>query len=145
VILICGRYEGVDERVAENLVTDEISIGDYILTGGEPAAVVIIDAISRFVPGVVGNEESVKQDSFVTGMFDHPHYTRPRDFDGLEVPEVLFSGDHGRIDAWRRRMALEKTWFQRPELLDKEELSERDEEILKEIRSERKGKNHEPD
>lgn len=145
VILICGRYEGVDERVAENLVTDEISIGDYILTGGEPAAVVIIDAASRFVPCVVGNEDSVKEDSFVTGMFDHPHYTRPRNFSGLEVPEVLFSGDHGRIEAWRRRKALEKTWSQRPELLDKEKLSEGDMKMLKEIRSERKGKSHELD
>lgn len=145
VILICGRYEGVDERVAEYLVSDEVSIGDYILTGGEPAAVVVIDAVSRFVSGVVGKEESVREDSFAAGIFDHPHYTRPRDFSGMEVPEVLFSGDHGRIDAWRRRKALEKTWSQRPELLEKDRLSEEDQKILEEIRSDRKGKNDEPD
>ena len=139
VLLICGRYEGVDERVAEHLATDEVSIGDYVLTGGEPAAIVIIDAVSRYVFDVVGNEESVKRDSFAEGMFDHPHYTRPRDFDGLTVPDVLFSGDHGRIEDWRRRRALEKTWAQRPELLDGLKLSDEDKKVLDEMRTDRKG------
>ena len=145
LILICGRYEGVDERVAENLATDEVSIGDYILTGGEPAAVVVIDAVSRFVPDVVGNEESVRQDSFMAGMFDHPQYTRPRDFCGLKVPDVLFSGDHGRIDNWRRRKALDKTWSQRPELLSNANLSIKDKKMLEKIKTGRKGKNDELD
>lgn len=145
VVMICGRYEGVDERVAEHIATDEVSIGDYILTGGEPAAVVIVDAVSRFIPGVVGNKESVRHDSFAEGMFDHPHYTRPREFDDMPVPDVLFSGDHGEIEAWRRRKALEKTWIQRPGLLDGLELTEEDKITLDNIRSDRKGKKDEPD
>ncbi|MFC2158666.1 tRNA (guanosine(37)-N1)-methyltransferase TrmD [Acidobacteriota bacterium] len=119
IILICGRYEGVDERVVSDLVTGEISIGDYVLTGGEPAAWVIADAVSRFIPGVVGKPESVQEDSFQKGVFDHPQYTRPRDFRGLKVPEVLFSGDHKKIEKWRRTKALEKTKAIRPDLLDK--------------------------
>ena len=119
IILICGRYEGVDERVISDLVTGEISIGDYVLTGGEPAAWVIADAVSRFMPGVVGKRESVEEDSFQKGVFDHPQYTRPRDFRGLKVPEVLFSGDHKKIENWRRTKALEKTKAIRPDLLDK--------------------------
>ncbi len=118
VILICGRYEGVDERVVSHLVTGEISIGDYILTGGEPAAWVIVDAVSRFIPGVVGKEESVKEDSFQKGIFSHPQYTRPRIFKGMEVPEVLFSGNHEKIDTWRREKALEKTRAVRSDLLE---------------------------
>ena len=98
IILICGRYEGVDDRVLEHLATDEISIGDYTLTGGEPAAWVIIDAVSRYIPNVVGKKESVEEDSFQRGVFDHPHYTRPRNFRGMKVPEVLFSGNHGKIE-----------------------------------------------
>jgi len=117
IILICGRYEGVDERVWEHLATDEISIGDYILTGGEPAAWVIIDAVSRYIPNVVGKKESVEEDSFQRGVFDHPHYTRPRNFRGMKVPEVLFSGNHGEIKTWRQKKAIEKTRAVRPDLL----------------------------
>lgn len=119
IILICGRYEGVDERVVRHLVDGEISIGDYVLTGGEPAAWVVVDAVSRFIPGVVGKEESVRRDSFFDGLLDFPHYTRPRDFRGLKVPQVLFSGNHAKIDAWRRRNALDKTKRLRPDLLAK--------------------------
>ncbi len=145
IILICGRYEGVDERVIQHLITDEISIGDYVLTGGEPAAVVIADAVSRFVPGVVGKIESVRQESFLKGLLDFPQYTRPRDFKGMKVPEVLFSGDHKRIERWRKRKSIEKTWFLRPELLKERKLIAEDKKILKEIQAEKKGKKDEPD
>ncbi len=118
IIFICGRYEGVDERVVEYLVTDEISIGDYVLTGGEPAAVVLVDAVSRFVPDVVGKTESVRTDSFIEGVLDFPQYTRPRDFQGKKVPDVLFSGDHKKIEDWRKKKSLEKTRLKRPDLLD---------------------------
>ena len=117
VVLICGRYEGVDERVAEHLATDEISIGDYVLTGGELAAMVMVDAVSRFVPRVVGKAESVLHESFFDGRLDFPQYTRPRDFRGMKVPPVLFSGDHKKIETWRRTKALEKTARRRPDLL----------------------------
>ncbi len=140
LILICGRYEGVDERVIEYLITDEISIGDYVLTGGEPAAWVIVDAVSRFVPFVVGKAESVKEDSFEEGLYDHPHFTRPRNFREMKVPEILFSGDHEKIEYWRRKRALEKTWRLRPELMNENELSPKDKEILREIKKERKPK-----
>jgi tRNA (guanine37-N1)-methyltransferase len=118
IVLVCGRYEGVDERVAEHLATDEISIGDYVLTGGELAAMVVVDAVARFVPRVVGKEESVRHDSFFEGLLDYPQYTRPREFRGMKVPQVLFSGDHKKIEAWRREKALEKTRGRRPDLLD---------------------------
>jgi tRNA (guanine37-N1)-methyltransferase len=137
VILICGRYEGVDERVVEELVDEEISIGDYVITGGEPAAVVVVDAVSRFIPGVVGRLESVRHDSFAEGRLDFPHYTRPRDFRGMKVPSILFSGDHARIERWRRKKALEKTSVTRPDLLHRE-LTPEEQEILDEIRNERK-------
>jgi tRNA (guanine37-N1)-methyltransferase len=140
LILICGRYEGVDERVIEHLATEEISVGDYILTGGEPAAWVIIDAVSRFVPRVVGKVESVRQESFIEGLYDFPHYTRPRSFKGMNVPDVLFSGNHGRIQSWRRRKALEKTWRLRPDLIKQKKLSPEDKMILGEIRKGRKSK-----
>jgi len=143
VILICGRYEGVDERVSRHLVDGEISIGDYVLTGGEPAAWIIVDAVSRFIPGVVGKGESVRQDSFFDGLLDFPHYTRPRDFRGRKVPLVLFSGDHAKIHSWRRSKALEKTRFLRPDLLKKKKLASEDKRILESIQ--RKGKNNEPD
>ena len=117
IIIICGRYEGVDERVVEYLVTDEISIGDYVLTGGEPAAVVLVDAVSRFVPGVVGKMESVQSDSFFEGILDFPQYTRPRNFRGKKVPGVLFSGDHKKIEEWREKKSLKKTRLKRPDLL----------------------------
>jgi tRNA (guanine37-N1)-methyltransferase len=138
LILICGRYEGVDERVVQFLVTREISIGDYILTGGEPAAIVVVDAVSRFIPKVVGKAESVTDDSFFKGMLDFPQYTRPRDFRGMKVPEVLFSGDHDKISSWRKRKSLEKTCLLRPDLLEDRELSPEERNILREINTERK-------
>ena len=123
IVLICGRYEGVDERVVRHLVDGEISIGDYVLTGGEPAAWVLVDAVSRFIPGVVGKGESVRRDSFFDGLLDFPHYTRPRDFRGFKVPQVLFSGNHAKIDDWRRRKALEKTRKHRPDLLESRKIA----------------------
>ena len=140
MILICGRYEGVDERVCQNLISDEISIGDYVLTGGELAAMVVVDAVARFIPGVVGKMESVEQDSFFEGPFDYPQYTRPRDYKGMKVPEVLFSGDHDKIKRWRRRQRLQKTWEQRPDLLHEMDLSPDDKTMLEEIRKEKEGK-----
>jgi tRNA (guanine37-N1)-methyltransferase len=117
LVLICGRYEGVDERVVEGLGAQEISIGDYVLSGGEVAALVVLEAVARLVPGVVGNEGSLTAESFETGLLDHPHYTRPRDFRGMTVPDALLSGDHARIEAWRRRAAQERTRRNRPDLL----------------------------
>jgi tRNA (guanine37-N1)-methyltransferase len=117
IVLICGRYEGVDERVSEALVTDEISIGDYVLSGGEPAAVVVIDAVVRLLPGALGNETSTANESFSQGLLDHPHYTRPTEFSGLSVPDVLLTGNHGEIARWRREAALRKTQRNRPDLL----------------------------
>lgn len=145
IILICGRYEGVDERVIQHLVTGEISIGDYVLTGGEPAAIVVVDVVSRFVRNVVGKVESVEKDSFFGGLLDFPQYTRPRDFRGKKVPEVLFSGDHNKIESWRRKKSLEKTWLLRPDLLKSRKLSPEEKKILQEISTERKGKRDEPD
>jgi len=140
MILICGRYEGVDERVIEHLATGEISVGDYVLTGGEPAAWVIIDAVSRLIPRVVGKAESVRQESFIEGLYDFPQYTRPRNFRGMTVPDVLLSGDHGKIQDWRRRKALEKTWRLRPDMIKQKELSPEDKKILEEIHKGRKSK-----
>ncbi len=117
LVLICGRYEGVDERVAEKLATDEFSIGDYVLSGGEPAAVVVIDAIVRLLPGALGNETSAVNDSFSAGGLDHPHYTRPTEFAGINVPDVLLTGNHAEIARWRREAALRKTQRNRPDLL----------------------------
>lgn len=117
IVLICGRYEGVDERVAEALVTDEISIGDYVLSGGEPAAIVLVDAVTRLIPGALGNETSAVNESFSEGLLDYPHYTRPVDFRGMRVPDVLMSGHHGEIASWRRKQALKKTERNRPDLL----------------------------
>jgi tRNA (guanine37-N1)-methyltransferase len=138
VVLICGRYEGIDERVAEHLATDEISIGDYVLTGGELAAMVVIDATARFVPDVVGKAASVRHDSFAAGRLDFPHYTRPREFRGMKVPPVLFSGDHGKIDAWRRRKALEKTVRRRPDLIAASGLTPEERTLLEPTPNERK-------
>jgi len=120
LVLICGRYEGVDERVVEGLPAEEISIGDFVLSGGEVAGLVVLEAVTRLVPGVVGNEDSLGPESFEGGLLDHPHYTRPRIYRGLEVPEVLFSGDHRRIAEWRHRAAVEKTRRNRPDLLGQE-------------------------
>jgi tRNA (guanine37-N1)-methyltransferase len=124
IILICGRYEGVDERVVEHLVTDEISIGDYVLTGGEIPAMVIVDAVTRLLPGVLGSDTSAVHDSFATGsrgLLDHPHYTRPAEFRGWRVPDVLISGHHAEVERWRRQAALIKTLKKRPDLLKKED------------------------
>jgi tRNA (guanine37-N1)-methyltransferase len=117
VVLLCGRYEGVDERVAEALVTDEVSIGDYVLSGGEAAAMVIIDAVVRLIPGALGSETSALNESFSTDMLDYPHYTRPPEFRGMKVPEVLLSGNHAEIERWRETAATEKTRRMRPDLL----------------------------
>lgn len=137
LVLICGRYEGVDERVVEHLITDEVSIGDYVLSGGEIPAMVVIDAVTRLIPGALGCEQSAERESFVGGLLDYPHYTRPADYHELKAPEVLLSGNHAEIERWRRRKALEKTLRRRPDLIDKLALSEDDqrvvEEILKEI------------
>ena len=117
VVLLCGRYEGVDERVADALVTDEISIGDYVLSGGEPAAMVVIDAAVRLLPGALGSETSAVFESFSEGLLDHPQYTRPPEFRGMKVPEVLLSGNHAEIERWRKQAAMEKTRRKRPDLL----------------------------
>jgi tRNA (guanine37-N1)-methyltransferase len=118
ILIICGRYEGVDERVNEALVTDEISIGDYVLSGGEPAAVVVTDAIVRLLPGSLGSETSAEHDSFSDGILDCPHYTRPAEFRGMSVPDVLLNGNHAEIEKWRREKALEKTRINRKDLLE---------------------------
>ena len=131
LIMICGRYKGVDERVCEYLVTDEISIGDYVLSGGEIPALVLVDAVSRLLPGALGNYESAQDDSFSDGILDCPHYTRPADYRGMSVPEVLLSGDPQKISKWQRRQALMRTLRKRPDLLKLDVLSEEDLEFLK--------------
>lgn len=146
LILVCGRYEGMDERVAEHLATDEISIGEYVLSGGELPAAVVLEAVSRLIPGVLGNSESLTAESYVNspdaqgtaqaGWLDCPHYTRPPDFRGWSVPEVLLSGNHEQIRQWRRRRALEKTLMRRPDLLDGMPLSESDQKLLQKIQRE---------
>lgn len=128
--LLCGRYEGVDERVRQHLVTDEISIGDYVLTGGELAALVVIDAVTRLVPGALGDPVGAQQDSHASGLLEHPHYTRPPEFRGWRVPEVLLSGDHARVARWRRQQSLLRTWQRRPDLLDRATLTESDQQYL---------------
>ena len=133
LILVCGRYEGVDERVVELKIDEEISVGDYILSGGELAALLIIDAVSRLIPGVLGNEDSLKKESFVQGLLEHPHYTRPEIFRGLCIPPVLRSGNHKDIETWRRQEALKTTLDRRPDLLKKARLSPREESYLKEL------------
>jgi len=138
LILVAGRYEGIDERVVESLVDEEWSIGDYVLSGGELAALVIIDAVIRLLPGVLHHEESARQDSHVHGLLDHPHYTRPEEVDGRRVPEVLLSGDHQAIERWRMKQALGRTWLRRPDLLEKLELSAEQRMLLEEFTSEMK-------
>ena len=123
LVLVCGRYEGVDERVSEQLVDEELSIGDYVLTGGEPAALVVADAITRLLPGVLGDEDAPAHDSFARGLLEHPQYTRPEVFRGAAVPDVLRSGDHGRIARWRTLMSLWRTWQRRPDLLETADLT----------------------
>ena len=139
LVFLCGRYEGFDERVRQTLVDAEYSIGDFVLTGGELPALVMIDAIARFIPGVLGGSDSAEIDSFADGLLEYPQYTRPAVFNGLPVPEVLLSGDHGRIARWRREQQLLRTWQRRPELLRTAELSEEDKRILKRLQSEASG------
>lgn len=134
IVLVCGHYEGVDERVRTCLVDREISIGDFILTGGELSAMVVVDAVSRLIPGVLGNDASAFTDSFSEGLLEYPHYTRPANYRGWQVPEVLLSGNHREIQAWRRVESLRRTWLKRPDLLEKKDLSEEDRENLKEIK-----------
>jgi len=136
IILLCGHYEAIDERVRQTLVDEELSIGDYVLTGGELAALVVIDAAARLVPGVLGDEESAYRDSFGDGLLDHPHYTRPAEFRGMQVPEVLLSGNHEAIWKWRRRQALLATLRKRPELIETAELTREDRKVLEELRKE---------
>ena len=131
--LICGHYEGFDERIRDHLATEELSIGDFVLTGGELAAMVVIDAVARLLPGVLGSEESAAADSHASGLLQHPQYTRPAEFRGWSVPEVLLSGDHQAVDRWRRRQSLQRTLERRPDLLKKADLSEEDREFLREI------------
>ena len=132
IILICGHYEGVDERVREYLLSDEISIGDYVLSGGELAAMVLVDAVVRQLPGVLGSEASLEQDSHTTGLLQYPQYTRPQSFQGWEVPAVLVSGNHAQIAKWRREQSVLRTLRRRPEMLEKAELMEEDKRLIKE-------------
>ncbi len=138
IVFFCGRYEAVDERVKEALADDEFSIGDYVLTGGELPALVIIDAVVRLVPGVLGDSRSSAEDSFSCGLLDYPHYTRPDVFRGMRVPEVLLSGNHSEISRWRRKQSLKRTAQKRPELIDRYKLSYEDKKILAEIKEELK-------
>ena len=133
VILVCGRYEGIDERVIELDVDYEISLGDFVLSGGEPAAIAVLDAVGRLVPGVLGHASSAVEDSFSDGLLDCPHYTRPEEIAGLKVPDVLLSGHHGDIARWRRKQALGRTWLRRSEMLEKQELSDEDQLLLDEF------------
>lgn len=139
--LLCGRYEGIDERVREHLATDEISIGDYVLTGGEIPALILIDSITRLIPGALGDPDGALDDSFASGLLEYPHYTRPADFRGWKVPEVLLSGNHAEIARWRREQSLLRTYQRRPDLLQKMELSEADKKFLASIEM---GKNQIP-
>lgn len=132
LIFICGHYEGYDERIRSNLVTDEISIGDYVLTGGELGAMVVVDSVVRLLPKALGNEASATEDSFSTGLLEHPHYTRPRNFKGIDVPEVLVSGNHEKIAEWRRYQSLKRTFERRPDLLKDFELSSQEAKWIKE-------------
>jgi len=135
LVFICGHYEGYDERIRQYLVTDELSIGDYVLTGGELPAMVVVDSVVRLLPGVLGNETSAITDSFSTGLLEHPHYTRPPVFRDLEVPEVLLSGHHVKIEEWRRKQALRRTWERRPDLLNDMPLTAKDKKWLEEIKN----------
>jgi tRNA (guanine37-N1)-methyltransferase len=143
VVILCGRYEGVDDRVRQHLATEEISIGDYVLSGGELAALVIVDAVARLVPGVVGDAGSVAADSFARGLLDYPHFTRPAEFRGWTVPEVLVSGHHARIEHWRRREALRRTLGSRPDLLSGAALDDDERRLVRELSEE--GAEHEGD
>ena len=133
LILLCGHYEGVDERVRQAVVTEEISLGDYVLTGGEPAAIVLIDAVARLLPGVLGNDNSLDSESFSRALLEHPHYTRPATVGAMTVPEVLLSGHHEQIRRWRRQQCLRRTMQRRPDLLSAAQLTEEDQQLLTEI------------
>jgi tRNA (guanine37-N1)-methyltransferase len=136
IILLCGRYEGVDERIREHLVTDEISIGDYVLTGGELPALILIDAISRFLPDVLGDPTGAQDDSHAMGLLEYPHYTRPPEFRGWKIPDVLLTGAHVKIDKWRREQALLRTLKKRPDMLEKADLTKEDKKFLEKLKSE---------
>jgi tRNA (guanine37-N1)-methyltransferase len=132
ICLVCGRYEGVDERIRTHYVDDEISIGDYVLTGGELPALIVLDSVARLVPGVLGSDESITEESFVGGLLEYPHYTRPEVFEAHRVPEILLSGNHGAIHRWRRQQSLLRTWQRRQDLLNEDELSNEDRKLLSE-------------
>ena len=136
IALLCGRYEGVDERIRQHLVTDEISVGDYVLTGGELPALLLIDAVSRLIPGVLGDPTGAEDDSHSMGLLEYPHYTRPPEFRGWKVPEVLLSGDHAKIEQWRREQALQRTFDKRPDMIDKAELSDAEKKFVERLRKE---------
>jgi tRNA (guanine37-N1)-methyltransferase len=131
IALLCGRYEGVDERIREHLVTDEISIGDYVLTGGELPAMILIDAVSRLLPGVLGDPTGAEDDSHSMGLLEYPHYTKPPEYRGWKVPDILASGNHAKIEQWRREQALSRTFSKRPDMLEKAELSDKDLKFIK--------------
>jgi len=133
MVIVAGRYEGIDERVVETLIDEEWSIGDYVLSGGELAALTLIDSVSRMVPGVLGHEDSAEEDSFASGLLDCPHYTRPEEIDGLKVPDVLLSGNHEAIRRWRLQQSLGRTWLRRPELLEKVDLDDERQALLEEF------------
>ncbi len=135
LIIICGHYEGYDERIREALVTDEISIGDYVLTSGEIGALVVVDSVVRLLPNVLGNVESAKEDSFSTGLLEHPHYTRPAEYKGMKVPEVLLQGNHAEIDLWRMKQSLKRTYKRRPDLLKEAQLNDEQRRILQELKN----------
>ena len=136
IILLCGRYEGIDERIREHLVTDEISIGDYVLTGGELPALILIDAIARLLPDVLGDPTGAQDDSHAMGLLEYPHYTRPPEFRGWKAPDILLSGDHAKIDKWRREQALLRTFNKRPDMLEKAELTKKDLKFIEGLKSE---------
>ncbi len=142
MILIAGRYEGIDERLIEQYVDEEWSIGDYVLSGGEMPALIMIDAVARMLPGVLGDADSAQQDSFMEGLLDCPHYTRPEEIDGQAVPEVLLSGDHKKIDHWRQKQALGRTWLRRPDLLESLQLNDEQKKWLSEFQQEHEQPEH---
>lgn len=136
LVILCGHYEGYDERIREHLVTDEISVGDFVLTGGELPAMTVIDAVVRLLPGVLGQADSHIQDSFSTGLLEHPHYTRPADFRGMKVPDILLSGNHAKIDEWREEQSFKRTLLRRPDLLEALQLTPEQQKMLEKIKSE---------
>ena len=135
IALVCGRYEGIDERIREHLVTDEISIGDYVLTGGELPALILIDAIARLLPDVLGDPTGAQDDSHATGLLEYPHYTRPPEFRGWKTPDILLTGDHAKIDRWRREQSLLRTFNKRPDMLEKVELNKQDRKFIESLKS----------